>query len=164
MERLVAFRYLGLHEQLHGHGNLSKRAGEKAEKATDLAHAAAHGLPRRVRLAEPEFPHQLRLQLEPIAAERGTRSDSSAEFADQNARSQLREPLTVSLHGGKQCRRLESECERYGLLEIAAAGHRSVAVTAGRGARAAPRSRRVFFFPLWHWAASPRSTAVRGVA
>src|SRR5260370_10300433 len=140
MERLVDFRYLGLHEQLHVHGNLSKRAGEKAEKASDFADAVAHGVPGDVRLAEPEFPHQLRLQLEPIAAERGQRSDSSAEFADQNARSQLREPLTVSLHGGKQCRRLESECERYGLLEIAAAGHRSGAVTAGEGGRP-PRAR-----------------------
>src|SRR5258707_587619 len=85
MERLVDFRYLGLHEQLHVHGNLSKRAGEKAEKASDFADAVAHGVPGDVRLAEPKFPHQLRLHLEPIAAERGQRSDSSAEFADQNA-------------------------------------------------------------------------------
>src|SRR5258706_4066798 len=146
MERLVDFRYLGLHEQLHVHGNLSKRAGEKAEKASDFADAVAHGVPGDVRLAEPEFPHQLRLQLEPIAAERGQRSDSSAEFADQNARSQLREPLTVSLHGGKQCRRLESECERYGLLEIAAAGHRSVAVTAVQVGGRAGGAGGVFFF------------------
>src|SRR5260221_7303643 len=148
MERLVDFRYLGLHEQLHVHGNLSKRAGEKAEKASDFADAVAHGVPGDVRLAEPEFPHQLRLHLEPIAAERGQRSDSSAEFADQNARSQLREPLTASLHGGKQCRRLESECERYGLLEIAAAGHRRVAVTAGWGHRRALALPAPFFPPL----------------
>src|SRR5258707_2267298 len=148
MERLVVFSYLGMHEQLHVHGNLSKRAGEKAEKASDFADAVAHGVPGDVRLAEPEFPHQLRLQLEPIAAERGQRSDSSAEFADQNARSQLREPLTVSLHGGKQCRRLESECERYGLLEIAAAGHRSVAVTAGKGGGGRGGPVALFFLPM----------------
>src|SRR6266480_6874199 len=131
MERFVDLGHLGLHEQLHVHRNLSERAGEKAEEASDFADAIAHRVPGDVRLAQPEFAHELRLHLEATSAERSQRPDSATEFSDQNARSQLREPLTVSLHGGKQCRRLESERERHGLLEIAAAGHWSIAVTAG---------------------------------
>src|SRR6516164_4865059 len=47
-----------------------------------------------------------------------------------DARVQLRQALAMALHGGKQRRHLEAEGERYRLLQVAAPGHRRVAVAA----------------------------------
>ena len=127
MERLVDLGHLGLHQQLHVHGNLAERAGEEPEKAGDLADAVAHGVPGDLGLAEAELLHQRGLHLEAVLAERGQRSDRAAEFADQHAAAAV-QPLAVALHGGEQRRGLEAEGERYRLLQVAAARHRRVAV------------------------------------
>ena len=100
----------------------------ESEKAGDLADAVAHRVPGDVGLAEAELLHHRGLHLEAVGAERGERSDRAAEFADQNARAQLRQPFAVALHRGEQRRGLEAEGQRHGLLQVAAARHRGVAV------------------------------------
>ena len=101
VERLVDLGDLGLHQELHVHGNLAERAGEESEKAGDLADAVAHRVPGDVGLAEAELLHHRGLHLEAIGAERGQRSDRAAEFADQNAGAQLRQSFAVALHRGE---------------------------------------------------------------
>ena len=69
------------------------------------------------------------LHLEALACRARTRCAGGAgEFADQHARAQLLEPLAVALERGEQGRRLEAEGDRHRLLQIAAAGHRRVAI------------------------------------
>jgi hypothetical protein len=53
-----------------------------------------------------------------------------AEFADQHPRAQFLQALFVPIEGGEQGRRLVAESDRHRLLEIAAAGHRRVAIFA----------------------------------
>ena len=81
MEGLVDLGDLGLHEELHVHGNLAERAGQEPEKAGDLADAVAHRVPGDFRLGEAEFLHQRGLHLETVSAERGQRADCAAELA-----------------------------------------------------------------------------------
>ena len=50
------------------------------------------------------------------------------ELADQHARAQLLQPLAMALHGGEQRGRLEAEGDRHRLLQVAAPGHRRVAI------------------------------------
>ena len=131
MERLVDFFDLGLHHQLHVEGDLAAGAGDQAEEAADLGDAVAHGVPGDLRLAELELLHQFGLHLQAVLAERGQRAGGAAEFADQHARAQLLEALLVPLEGGEHSRHLVAEGDRHRLLQIAAAGHRRVAVFLG---------------------------------
>ena len=136
MERLVDFFHLGLHQQLHVEGDLAAGAGDQAEEAADLGDAVAHGVPGNLRLAELKFLHQLDLALQPVLAERGQRAGGAAEFAHQHARPQLLQALLVALEGGEQGRHLVAEGDRHRLLQVAAPGHRRVAVFLGqRGQR-----------------------------
>ena len=128
MERLVDFLHFGLHQQLHVEGDLAAGAGDQAEEAADLGDAVAHGVPGNIGLAELELLAQLGLHLQPVFAERGQRAGGAAEFADQHARAELLEALLVALEGAEQSRHLVAEGDRHRLLQIAAAGHRRVAV------------------------------------
>src|SRR5262249_5401561 len=105
-----------------------QRSGEETEEASDFADAVTHRVPGDLRLAQPELLHQLRLHLEAIATKRRQCPDCATEFADQDARPQLREPLAVALHRREQCRHLKAEGERHRLLQIAPAGYRRVAI------------------------------------
>ncbi len=131
MERLVDLLDLGLHHQLDVEGDLPAHAGDEAEEAADLGDAVAHGVPGDLRLAEAELLHQRCLHLEAAAAERGQRAGGAAELADQHTRAQLVEPLAVPVKGGEPGRRLVAEGDRHRLLQVAAAGHRRVAVALG---------------------------------
>jgi hypothetical protein len=68
------------------------------------------------------------LRLHGAALDRGQRAGGSGEFAHQHARAQLVQPVPVPLHGGQQTRHLVAEGDGNGLLKIAAADHRRVAV------------------------------------
>jgi len=129
---LIDLGDLGLHQKLHVHGNLAKGAGQEPEKAGDLADAIAHRVPGDLRLGEAELLHQRGLHLESVTSERRQRPDCAAELADQDARLELRQPLAVALHRREQRRRLEAEGERHRLLQVAAAGHRSIAIAPGK--------------------------------
>ena len=146
MERLVDFFDFGLHQQLHVEGDLAAGAGDETEEAADLGDAVAHGVPGNIGLAELEFLHQFGLALQPVLAERGQRAGGAAEFADQHARAQLLEALLVALESAEQSRHLVAEGDRHRLLQVAAPGHRRVAVflgelgeRVGNGVRCRPR-------------------------
>ena len=128
MERLVDLFHFGLHQQLHVEGDLAAGAGDEAEEAAGLGDAIAHGVPGDRRLAELELLHQFGLHLQAVLAERGQRAGGAAEFADQQARLELVQALPVALEGREHGRHLVAEGDRHRLLQVAASGHRRVAI------------------------------------
>ena len=87
--------------------------------------------------AEFELLHQFGLGGEATAAERGQCAGGAAELADQNAGAQFVQALAVPRESGEQRRHFVAEGDRHRLLQVAAAGHRRVAVFAReRGERA----------------------------
>ena len=131
VERLEDFFHLGLHHELHVEGDLAAGAGDQAEEAADLGDAVAHGVPGNVGLAELELLAEFGLHLEPVLAERGQRAGGAAEFAHQHARAQFLEALLVALEGAEQGGHLVAEGDRHRLLQIAAPGHRRIAILLG---------------------------------
>ena len=87
-------------------------------------------MPGDRRHAEPELAHQFGLHFEAAAAERRERAGGAAELADQHPRTQLLEALLVPPERGEDGRHLVAEGDRHGLLQIAAPGHRRIAVSA----------------------------------
>src|SRR5579863_1256229 len=85
------FADLRLHHQLDVGRELAERGRYERQKSADFRNAVADGVPRDVRLTEPKFFHQVRLRLERAGLQGCKRPHRSAEFTDQDARTQLPE-------------------------------------------------------------------------
>src|SRR5258707_9668401 len=133
MEWLVDLLDLGLHHQFHIEGNLAAAAGDEAEETPDFRNAIAHRVPRDLGLSEAKLLHQAGLDFEAAIAERRQRPGGAAELADQNARAKFLQTLEGALEARQISRNLVAERDRHGLLEIAAACHRRVAMASCEG-------------------------------
>src|SRR5262245_14282537 len=130
MEWLEHLTDLGLHQELHIHGDLAERAGEQSKERADLADAITHRVPGDLRLPEPEFLHQRGLHFEAVRAERRQCSGGARELADQHAWAQFLESLAMALERGEERRSLEAEGDRHRLLQVAASRHRCQTIAA----------------------------------
>jgi hypothetical protein len=70
------------------------------------------------------------LRLHGTLLDRRERAAGTAELPHEHARPQLFEALAMALEPREDGRHLETEGQRYGLLQIAAADHRCVAIAA----------------------------------
>ena len=130
--------HLGLHQQLHVHGDLAQRAPHNPQKRAHLGKVVAHGVPRNQRLAQAQFFHQARLGFHGARLQRRQRARGAAKLAHQHAGLELLQALAVALNAGQNAGHLVAKGDGGGLLQVAAPDDGGVAVVLcqlGQGVR-----------------------------
>jgi len=82
--------------------------------------------------AQTQLAHQACLRLHRAAFQRGQCARGTAKLAYQDTRLELLQALAVAFDAGQDARHLVAESDRRGLLEVAAADDRCVAVPASQ--------------------------------